>query len=606
MSEKVIFLKGNEEDLPQNRDANEIYFTEDSGKIYLGSKRMGVNIEDGYSKDSIQQENCFAGLKGFYWTSLCFVNTNAEDSDVMSLELSTVNGQYGVEQEFDIREFWSEGDVVSIHSGNKYINCTTITHVTHTSDGRNAVEVYSPQGIGFTRVSESEHITDNAIYVLSKPTAGLCDFGQNSIALGDRCKAINYDTFSAGRDNETIGQYGATFGRQNKAGYCSLTAGRENDIHSDHTISAGVGNISEVWANASLIFGSNNTNHLTTSALAGKRSIIGGEDNHNWNINSAVFGAGNTNKGDNAIVSGVENTNSGANSIVSGMYNTNVAPYSLIIGYNNENTLSGTDGKVLIFGEGNKASGNLQALFGRCTAPIGSTLLAVGNGKDADHRGNAFEVRTDGTCYAGAGGKLATESFINNKLSTAATANTIAYRDANGRFKTATTPVDSQDVTSKSYVDAKVLSSLVNSKTYVDTQTSGLSANIKKIGGVAFTLQPGNTRTITVSKDSLGAFSGAGIYLMYTGGSTKTTLKMTSSDGKTERFKASAKLLGLIVAPYEDSTTMFKATVVRYQNITNVDYLRYDVYLNDKISITAPSDAVTHVTLANSAFKISI
>lgn len=71
---------------------------------------------------------------------------------------------------FDIADYWAVGDIISIHSDKKWINCATITAI----DGN----VITVDALPFTEpASESGHITDQAVYVLAKPDKGIIDFG---------------------------------------------------------------------------------------------------------------------------------------------------------------------------------------------------------------------------------------------------------------------------------------------------------------------------------------------------------------------------------------------------------------------------------------------
>lgn len=672
-----------------------------------------------FTNDTIQETGCLAGLKGFYWTNIAFVNTNAEDSEVMTLHLSTVNGNYGIEQEFDITQFWSVNDIISIHSGNKYINCTTIKQIVNS----HCIEVYCPKGIGFTKVSESEHVADNAVYVLSKPTAGLCDFGQFSVAMGDGCQAINYATVSMGRDNKSVGQYGATFGRQNEAGYCSLTAGRKNTIFSDHTISAGTNNTSEALANANLMFGSGNTNHSPNA----KRSLVGGENNHNYSVDSAVFGTGNTNKGEDSLVSGSNNTNSGARSIIGGQSSENSCTDSIVIGNTVTNTeygntsivvgecadntgyhsavfgggtsdkhstnsasfaivagqgLENTGGRSAVFGQNNTNSGSHSLIGGHTNNNSGGYSLVVGlynnnqgensilagqgksgevtnTGKNCLLVGNALECKTNGTILIGQtnkslagansavfGGKntncgynnlivgannsvfsgYENETFTNANFCFVAGEGNHAKRDyqtlvgkyayvsENTLFAIGNGSSDGMSAYGDYYPPtysnafevlqdgtAKLGDKTVTTNDYVDTIVKG-------IGCVALTINANTSRTFAPSYNSeTGQYKGIGLYCIYTGGSSATTLTIYSIDtGKTETI--SAKFMVLALAPYEDNPTRLKATILYYNgaSILSIDggYKRYDTWINNAINITAPSDAVTHVSHFNGAFGI--
>jgi len=120
-------------------------------------------------------------------------------------------------------------------------------------------------------------------------------------------------------------------------------------------------------------------------------------------MNSAGVGTNNSNAGDNSSVVGVANSLAG-----SGGGNANA---SLVVGRNNQGDASSLS--VLISGEDNVVSGGYaNATAGRGlinqwaystvvgsyndTAVDVSPLFVVGNGADATHRSNVFEVYASG------------------------------------------------------------------------------------------------------------------------------------------------------------------------------------------------------------------
>lgn len=203
-----------------------------------------------------------AGLKGFYWSG---INTTNK-----TITLSTVNGNYGTAQDFSIANYWVVGDVISIHSEQKWTNCSKITKISGKTITVDSLPFASP-------TVESGHITDQAVFVLARPTRGLCDFGQYSVAFGESNKAENYATIVAGRQNEAIDQYAAVFGRQNVGDYACLVGGRNNEVRQEFGFASGSDNY--ITAKQSSALGKANflIGNAYRSAAMGAYNTIGGD-----------------------------------------------------------------------------------------------------------------------------------------------------------------------------------------------------------------------------------------------------------------------------------------------------------------------------------------
>lgn len=207
--------------------------TDDGGRLVMWDaenyRLVKAPLQKGISENSIQQTGCIAGLKGFYWSDI--------DINAKTITLATVNGSYGTEQTFIlVDDYWAVGDIVSIHNNFKWENCSKITAI-------NGNEI-TVDTLPFTSLKEeSGHITDQAVYVLTKPDKGLCDFGQNSVSFGYNCKATNYSTTAFGRENNAYGQYAFAAGRNNSVSYASFASGRENDVSGEQSFASGYKNV---------------------------------------------------------------------------------------------------------------------------------------------------------------------------------------------------------------------------------------------------------------------------------------------------------------------------------------------------------------------------
>lgn len=231
----------------------------------------GLPLKKGLSENSVQSKGCVAGLKGFYWTSIEKVSDRDDEAIIY---LSTKNGQFGTEQDFDIQEKWPALTDITIYENSyHYIEVATIReHV-----AKNAIRVQFFTGYVPNFASKEEHFTNNAVVALQYPNEGLVDFGQESFALGDNCKALGFASIAAGRDNIVTDQYSAAFGRNNKVKYSAAAFGKDNEAMGD----------------ASFVAGGNSKANGKLAIAIGRNLDVGGE--YNFAANSANYVRGRAN-----------------------------------------------------------------------------------------------------------------------------------------------------------------------------------------------------------------------------------------------------------------------------------------------------------------------
>ena len=230
------------------------------------------------SKDTFAAgSGSMAGLKGFYWSQI--------DVSTGKIELSTVNGPYGQEQDFDLADYWAVGDTITIHSDSKWHNCSVIK----TISGKTIIVDSLP----FDEPTPFDgHYTCQAVYVLAKPDKGLVDLGGNAIAAGDECNATNYAATAFGARNNVYGQYGFAAGRDNVAGYAAAAFGRENVVFGEKGFSNGqentvsgdnagaIGEKNIVSGRCASAMGLENTASGSNAHAQGKRTVASGNRAH--------------------------------------------------------------------------------------------------------------------------------------------------------------------------------------------------------------------------------------------------------------------------------------------------------------------------------------
>lgn len=378
-------------------------------KEYTDKKIGELSLEKGISEKSLKMPGNIAGLKGFYWSEV--------DVSNKIIALSTKNGEYGTEQDFNIADFWAEGDTITVHADQHHVNCSTITAI----DGG----LIYVDSIPFSPIQESDHHTDQAVYVLAKPDKGLVDFGQNSVVFGEYCKALGYCNFVAGIDCEALDQYSAVFGNGNKAKYAAGAFGKENEAMGDASFVAGgkskangklavalgrhlnvegeynfsANSANKVYGRANAAFnGSNaefpNDNTTDGNTVRGVGNLVIGhnnstDDNAKY---SFVGGDGSFATNENAMALGYHCNAKGLASQAMGYDCNALGNTSHAGGARSEATGSGS----FAHGDGVKATARCQAVFGLYNATNSNALFQIGNGSSDTARSNAFEVLSNG------------------------------------------------------------------------------------------------------------------------------------------------------------------------------------------------------------------
>ena len=237
-------------------------YTETEVKNYEQFKERLAAVESG------KLDNLSNGQKGFYWETI-----EKQASGGWLISLSTTNGVYGEEQEFNINDFgWEYGDSISIHNGNKYYYVITIGKVIYDEETKkNYVLITSNNVKAFETIDNSvDHFTDKAIYLPNKPAAGLVEFGVGAIAAGTEVEANNYGATAFGKGNKAVGQYAFTAGRDNAAYHAATAFGRENIVTGEQGFS--VGYLNRVGGNNSGAIGRELSVSEAYSFATGKKS----------------------------------------------------------------------------------------------------------------------------------------------------------------------------------------------------------------------------------------------------------------------------------------------------------------------------------------------
>lgn len=382
-------------------------------------------------------DECSTGVKGFYWTD---IRKDVPEEGMWGIFLSAANGDFGTEQEFNIADFWEPGDVISIHHNQKLYNSFSIAVVSEDA-------IYINGDMPFDKiVSQSDHFTDNAVYVLDKPGAGLVDFGRYANAAGLMSKALNYCATAFGSNVNVFGQYGFGAGRDHEVGHAGAAFGRGNAVLGEQAFGAGAFNT--VLGNLAAVFGRDNmvNDDARAAFVAGllnevsaEAAVAFGNDNQVSGVNAFAAGKDNFVGGENAIALGNSNTltEKANNAVAVGTSNTVQAKECFAEGLNNiAGGDDGTGAAAHAEGYGTKAKAQAAHSEGLNTEATAKNAHAEGNGSKATaesaHAEGSLTVAT--ASYAHSEGRKSQATGTASHAQNGGCVASGEYSDAGGRF----------------------------------------------------------------------------------------------------------------------------------------------------------------------------
>lgn len=215
------------------------------------------NISNGEPEGSIQQKGSKAlgendtalgtenitGVKGYYIQKVCFL-TEGRFGSATELLLGTqqvnpivVSADELLPSDETIIPDWSEGDEVCIVANYHYDFCAKIKMVAHDLVilDTNLSDTY----IG--KVIADLNKEDNAIYVPTKPEAGIISLLHSGAVTGFDNKAVGKASFVSGAHNLAAGDYSHVEGRNNEAAYAGHAEGWKTSARGEYAHTEGVG-----------------------------------------------------------------------------------------------------------------------------------------------------------------------------------------------------------------------------------------------------------------------------------------------------------------------------------------------------------------------------
>ena len=168
--------------------------------------------------------NTEAGCKGFYWFSFSGNTLKLSTTQTRKISIINPNPKWDNTAATALSN-WKSGDKLCIVNNNKYVLDCTITNV------NSAAGTVTVDKLPFT--SEETVLIkahdDFAIYVPSKPTAGVVDFALGAMSFGLENQASGSFSFSTGWNNLAAGDFSNVGGRDNVAGYAAAATGKDNE-----------------------------------------------------------------------------------------------------------------------------------------------------------------------------------------------------------------------------------------------------------------------------------------------------------------------------------------------------------------------------------------
>ena len=285
------------------------------------------------------------------------------------------------------------GQTVSIRTTSHYVSCGIITGlftkensepITHDTSYV-AVETFKEIQLKLeTDPDDPEHfVMENYLTVDGHPELGDTIVAFNGVSFGEDCIAQERDTFSTGRTNKSLGQYGFTANRGNIAGYASATFNYQNKALANYTFAAGQKNV--INAPISAAFNYNNVIDASYGFSCGVNGYIG--------VGSTFcFNSGLDNK---IIGESPDSFICGHAGIIEDCTEAFVANYR-------NKAVSAKS--VALFGVGNICYTDHAMRRGKYCNETNDYKYAdiVGNGTDDNNRSNAYTLDWDGNAwYAG-------------------------------------------------------------------------------------------------------------------------------------------------------------------------------------------------------------
>lgn len=243
-----------------------------NNKIYLRT--------DGISEDSIPNVPYFSS-----------------DTEIPSFDVNKVT-----DNSANISDNYKSGDIFTLKTRGvdfdnigkiKAIDGNIITYVEAEDE-----DIFKGKLTEYEVQREDTNVDGHAFYVPKKPHIGNVVVSEQSAAFGTSgTVAAGRYSFAAGRDTQSVGDFGAAFGRDSTAGYGGFSGGYNSRSVGQYSATFGYGGLNQ--GNLSLVVG-----HGNKTTPEATHSVVGGYNNNASHPGSVMFGRlnGSTKTDDQTII----------------------------------------------------------------------------------------------------------------------------------------------------------------------------------------------------------------------------------------------------------------------------------------------------------------
>ena len=255
LSDDIALKMGLKDDDTPN-DALQSLFEKGNNILKKGKGDHGIeqvsenNTNQALTENTIALgEGCISGCKGYYITGIFFGNEQyypqVRISNVQPNSIDILKNPFSANSSFTAPDY-KVNDKIYINCGNHYIDLYKINWIS-----TNILILYPDSNHSLTKLREGLEKTaregnatitgdlspssarssfkllgdlkfdDYTLSVPTRPEVGVVEVSKNGFASGEGTKATATDSTSEGRENHSVGPYGHTEGRGNKAGYAA-------------------------------------------------------------------------------------------------------------------------------------------------------------------------------------------------------------------------------------------------------------------------------------------------------------------------------------------------------------------------------------------------
>ena len=211
------------------------------------------NISNGEPEGSIQQKGSKAlgendtalgtgnitGVKGYYIQKVRFIASDSTQLLIGDTQVNPIEVTYTepTPSSSFTTPLWDVGDEVCIVANYHYDFCAKITSIQN-----NLITLDKNLDDGYIgKVVAELNKEDNAIYVPTKPEAGIISLLHSAASTGFDNKAVGKASFASGAHNLAAGDYSHVEGRNNEAAYAGHAEGWKTSARGEYAHTEGVG-----------------------------------------------------------------------------------------------------------------------------------------------------------------------------------------------------------------------------------------------------------------------------------------------------------------------------------------------------------------------------